>query len=261
MTSPVLATKIFVPARRRGLVERRRLIERLNAAFDAAQRLALISAPAGFGKTTLVGDWIDEITRRRPDTRVAWLSLDDGDNDPVRLLTHLIAALQRFDEGLGADALALLGAARPVPVETTLTALINELAAADVRTVLVLDDYHALEASAVHEAMTFLLDHLPAQVQLLVASRADPPLPLSRLRSRGELLELRASDLRFTPAEADDFLNDVMGLSLSAGDVSALETRTEGWAAGLQLAALSLRNRDDVSAFIDAFSGSNRFVL
>ena len=261
MPAPVLATKLFVPARRPQLVARSRLTEQLNGAFDSGQRLTLISAPAGFGKTTLVGDWIEHTTRRRPDTRAAWLSLDAGDNDPTRFLTHLVATLQRFDEALGADALTLLDAAQPVPVETTLTALINDLAAAEVQTVLVLDDYHAIEAPAVHDAVAFLLNHLPGEVHLLISSRFDPPLPLARLRTRGALTELRASDLRFTGDEADDFLNQVMGLSLSAGDVGALEHRTEGWVAGLQLAALSLRNRDDTSAFIDAFTGSNRFVL
>jgi LuxR family transcriptional regulator, maltose regulon positive regulatory protein len=261
MPTPVLATKLFVPARRPRLVARTRLTGQLDAALDSGHRLTLISAPAGFGKTTLVSDWIDHTTRRRPDTRVAWLSLDEGDNDPTRLLTHLVAALQRLDEGLGAEALALLGAAHPVPVDTTLTALINDLTTTAGHTVLVLDDYHAIEAPAVHDAVTFLLDHLPGQVHLLVASRSDPPLPLARLRTRGELTELRASDLRFTPDEADDFLNQSMGLRLSAGDVNALEIRTEGWVAGLQLAALSLRNVEDASAFIEAFTGSNRFVL
>ncbi len=151
MSTPVLATKLFVPARRSQLVARARLTEQLDAVFDSDRRLTLISAPAGFGKTTLVSDWIDHTTRGRPETRVAWLSLDAGDNDPARLLTHLVAALQRFDERLGADALTLLGAAQPVPVETTLTGLINDLAAAAVQTVLVLDDYHAIEAPAVHE--------------------------------------------------------------------------------------------------------------
>jgi LuxR family maltose regulon positive regulatory protein len=261
MPTSVLATKLFVPARRPNLVARIRLTQQLNAGLDSGHRLTLISAPAGFGKTTLVSDWIDHTNRRQPDTRIAWLSLDDGDNDPTRLLTHMVAALQRSDEGLGADALTLLGAAQSVPVETTLTALINDLAGTAGQTILVLDDYHAIVAPAVHDAVTFLLTHLPAQLHLLVASRSDPPLSLARLRARGELTELRASDLRFTPGEADQFLNEVMGLSLAAGDVSALETRTEGWVAGLQLAALSLRNRDDVSAFIDAFTGSNRFVL
>ncbi|MCY0905367.1 LuxR C-terminal-related transcriptional regulator [Arthrobacter sp. H14-L1] len=261
MRTPVLATKLFVPRRRTRLVARLRLTEQLDAALDSGHRLTLISAPAGFGKTTLVIDWIEHVTRGRSETRVAWLSLDDGDDDPARFLTHLIAAFQRFDEGLGADALTLLGATQPIPVETTLTALINDLTAAAGQTVLVLDDYHAIEAPAVHDAVTFFVDHLPAQLHLLIVSRSDPPLPLARLRTRSELTELRASDLRFNHDEAEDFLNQVMGLSLSVGDISALETRTEGWVAGLQLAALSLRNLDDVSAFIDAFTGSNRFVL
>jgi LuxR family maltose regulon positive regulatory protein len=238
MATPVLATKLFVPARRARLVAR----ERLDSAFDPRRRLTLVSAPAGFGKTTLVAEWI-----AGTDRRVAWLSLDDGDNDPNRFLAHLVAACR----------LTLVDA----DVETTLTLLVNELAAAAVETVLVLDDYHVVEAAAVHDAVTFLLNHLPAEVHLVISSRSDPPLPLARLRTRAALTELRASDLRFTTDEAAGFLNEVMGLSLSAADVAALEQRTEGWVAGLQLAALSLRDRADASAFIAAFTGSNRFVL
>ncbi len=236
MPASVLATKLFVPARRPQLVPRARLVERL----DEPARLKLISAPAGFGKTTLVSDWVERTTRR-----VAWLSLDAGDNDPNRFLAHVVAAL------LGPD----------TPGETTPAMLVNELAGAAEEIVLVLDDYHVIEAPAVHDSVTFLVDHLPAEVQLLISSRSDPPLPLPRLRTRGQLTELRAADLRFTPDEAADFLNRVMGLSLSAEDVEALEHRTEGWVAGLQLAALSLRDRDDASAFIEAFTGSHRFVL
>jgi LuxR family maltose regulon positive regulatory protein len=261
MPTTVLATKVFAPARRPLLVARPRLIDRLDAALDPGRRLTLISAPAGFGKTTLVTDWIEHTTRRQPATGVAWLSLDDGDNDLPRLLTHLVAALQRVEEDLGSEALDLLHDTITLPVEATLTALINDVARTAGQIVLVLDDYHVIEARPVHEAMTFLIDHLPPQLRLVVTSRSDPPLPLSRLRTRDELVELRAADLRFTPDEATSFLNQVMGLGLSTPDVDALETRTEGWIAGLQLVALSLRDHTDVPGFIGAFTGSHRFVL
>jgi len=261
MPTTVLATKLFAPARRPLLVARPRLIERLDAVLEPGRKLSLISAPAGFGKTTLVSDWIEQNVHRQPATRVAWLSLDDGDNDLPRLLTHLIAALRGIDADMGSDALDLLDIAPALRVEAALTALINDVARTAGPIVLVLDDYHVLEARPVHEAMTFLLDHLPPQLHLVVTCRSDPPLPLARLRTRDELVEMRATDLRFTPDEATSFLNQVMGLGLTAPDVDALETRTEGWIAGLQLVALSLRGRTDVSGFIGAFTGSHRFVL
>ncbi len=261
MPTTVLATKLFAPARRPVLVGRPRLIERLEAGLEAGRKLLLISAPAGFGKTTLVSAWIEQVVQRQHVTRVAWLSLDDGDNDLPRLLTHVVAALQGIDADLGSDALDLMDVAPASRAEAALTALINDLARTAGPIVLVLDDYHVIEARLVHDAMTFLLDHLPPQLTLVVTSRADPAFPLARLRTRDELVELRATDLRFTPGEATSFLNQVMGLGLSAPDVDALETRTEGWIAGLQLAALSLRGRADVSGFIGAFTGSHRFVL
>ncbi len=261
MPTTVLATKLFAPARRPLLVVRPRLIERLDAALAPGRKLSLISAPAGFGKTTLVSDWIEQSAHRQLATRVAWLSLDDGDNDLPRLLAHLVAALQGVHADLGSDVLDSLDVAPALRVEAALTALINDVALATGPIVLVLDDYHVIDAGPVHEAMTFLLDHLPPQVHLVVTSRADPPLPLARLRTRDELVELRATDLRFTSGEATSFLNHVMGLDLSVFDVDALEARTEGWIAGLQLVALSLRGRRDVSGFIGAFTGSHRFVL
>jgi LuxR family maltose regulon positive regulatory protein len=261
VSTTVLATKLLAPARRPRVVARPRLIERLDAALDPGRKLTLVSAPAGFGKTTLVTDWIEHSARRRPAARLAWLSLDDGDNDLPRLLTHLVAALRGIESAVGSEALGLLRGAPNVPVEATLTALINDVARTSGQLVLVLDDVHVIHAAAAHEAMVFLLDHMPPQLRLVITSRSDPPLPLSRLRTRDELVELRAADLRFTPDEATSFLNQVMGLGLSAPQVDALETRTEGWIAGLQLAALSLRGRPDVSGFIGAFTGSNRFVL
>jgi LuxR family maltose regulon positive regulatory protein len=262
VSTPVLATKLFAPARRPQLVARPRLADQLDTTLDASHRLTLVSAPAGFGKTTLLGDWLAHVGQRQAHTRVAWLSLDDGDNDLTRLLTHLVAALH----GAGLDVNIALDSAS---TSAALTALVNDVSRAGEREpqeqwILVLDDYHAIEASEVHAAVTFLLDHLPGHLHLVIATRSDPPLPLARLRSRGQLTEVRAADLRFTPSEAREFLNHVMGLDLTTADVDALEERTEGWIAGLQLAALSLRvipERGEVAGFIEAFTGSNRFVI
>jgi LuxR family maltose regulon positive regulatory protein len=266
VSTPVLATKLFAPARRSQLVARPMLGERLDTTLDAGHRLTLVSAPAGFGKSTLLSDWLTDLNQRQKNTRVGWLSLDDGDNDLTRFMAHLVAALQRAE--LDVDA-AVLDSLSTAPTATALTPLVNDLARAGEKEpgtqwIVVLDDYHAIAASEVHEAVTFLLDHLPDHLHLVMATRSDPPLPLARLRSRGELTELRAAELRFTPAEVGEFLNRVMGLELMAADVDALEDRTEGWIAGLQLAALSLRriaDRDQVAGFISAFTGSNRFVI
>ena len=229
-------------------------------------RLVLVAAPAGFGKTTVLTQWLssDSSANVAVPVRVAWLSLDEGDGDPRRFLTHLIAALQRTSPQVGVDALNLLDHDRAAPVEAVLVSLVNDLDIAAEPTVVALDDYHVIDAAAVHDIVTFLLDNLPPQVSLAITTRADPPLPLSRLRARGELLELRAADLRFTTAEADAFLNQVMGLNLEPAHIAALEARTEGWVAGLQLAALAARGRTgigDIGGFVDAFTGSHRFVL
>jgi LuxR family maltose regulon positive regulatory protein len=262
----VLATKLFAPTRRPQLVARPRLVAQLDATLHANNRLTLVSAPAGFGKTTLLSDWLAHLESRSTDTCIGWLSLDEDDNDLSRLLTHLTLALQ--GAGLDLDP-SLLEAHQGTSPTSSLTAIVNDMARAAedmpaTHWVLVLDDVHVINASHVHEAMSFLLDHLPRRLHLLMATRSDPPLPLSLLRGRGELTEVRAADLRFTPPEAVDFLNRVMGLRLSADDVAKLDERTEGWIAGLQLAALSLRGirqSAEVATFIDAFKGSNRFVL
>ncbi len=263
MTDPVLATKLYVPLPRPKLVSRPRLIEQLNEGLRRAQTVTLISAAAGWGKTTLVSEWLAQCGRP-----AAWLSLDEGDNDPGRFLAYLAAALQTIAPKVGAGLMAVLQSPQPPPVETVLTTLLNEVTSQPARFVLVLDDYHVIEAAAVDRALTFLLEHLPPQLHLLIATREDPDLPLARLRAQDRLTELRAADLRFTPAEAADFLNQVMGLKLLAGDVAALEARTEGWIAGLQLAAIALRgaaalpgNAGDASRFIESFSGSHHFVL
>lgn len=247
----LLATKLHAPAPRADRVRRERLFDRL----DCRAALSLVSAPAGFGKSTLVSDWLRQ--RERP---AAWVSLDPADSDLRRFLAYVIAALDRPLPGVGRGMAAALTASRLPDPETLLTPLVNELWGCG-GCVLVLDDYHVIEAPEVHEALSFLLDHLPPGVSLVVATRADPPLPLPRLRARGLLCEIRAEDLRFTSAEAALFLRETMGLDVSPEEVEALESRTEGWIAGLQMAALSLRGRDDVSAFIAGFTGSHRFVL
>ena len=262
----MLATKLFAPARRPQAVVRTRLEEQLDATLVPGHRLTLVSAPAGFGKTTVVSEWVAQRAERDPQRRTAWLSLDAGDNDLSRLLTHLVAAL----EGIGVDVEpGTVLEHLPADAEAALTALLNAVARTtqhgpDGPWVLVLDDYHAITSAEAHEAMTFLLDHLPDQLHLMLATRADPPLPLARLRSRGQLVEIRGADLRFNGDEAREFLNQAMGLDLDTADVAALEQRTEGWIAGLQLAALSLRampTRPEVEDFIEAFTGSNRFVI
>lgn len=258
-----LSTKLHIPAPRRELVPRPRLTDRLPLGADPMPRLVLVSAPAGFGKTTLLSQWLTR-WRTVQDTgtrRVAWLSLDAGDSDPRTFLAAVIAAIQSTAPGVGVDAAAVLQTDGVAAVSGCLVSLINDLDSLDGAIVLALDDYHVIEAEEVHEAMTFLLDHLPASASVAITTRADPPLPVTRLRTRGELLELRAGDLRFTQPEAAVFLNQVMGLDLAPDHVDALETRTEGWAAGLQLAALSLRDRDDAGTFIGEFTGSHRFVL
>ncbi len=262
MPAPILVTKLYIPLPRPKAVSRSRLLERLNDGLH--RKLTLISAAAGFGKTTLISEWV--AVCERP---VAWLSLDEGDNDPACFLAYLVAALQTLAlskvEGIaaniGAGVLAALQASQPPSIESILTALLNEITTIPDNFVLVLDDYHVLDSKPVDNVLTFLLEHLPPQMHLVIASREDPHLPLARLRARGQLTELRAADLRFTPAEATDFLNQMMGLNLLAKDIAALEARTEGWIAGLQLAALSMQGHQDAATFIKSFTGSHHFVL
>jgi LuxR family maltose regulon positive regulatory protein len=254
--APILATKLYIPPSRRRVVLRPRLVERLNEGIAAGHKLTLVSAPAGFGKTTLVGEWVARCGRA-----AAWLSLDEGDGDPSSFLTYVIAALRTVAPGIGDGVLTMLQSPQPPPLEPTLTALINDVSAIPGNVVLVLDDFHVLDSRPVDDALAFLVEHLPRQLHLVIATREDPALPLARLRARGQLSELRAADLRFTPSEAAGFLNQVMDLDLSTEEVGALEARTEGWIAGLQLAAISLQGHEDVGGFIASFAGSHHFVL
>ncbi len=260
---PILATKLFLPPPRPQAVPRPHLMERLNGGLH--RKLTLVSAPAGFGKTTLISEWVADCPRP-----TAWLSLDERDSDPVRFLTYLVAALQTLPQaaeapadapGLGAGALRMLESPQPPSAEAVLTALLNEIAARPAPFLLVLDDFHLVEAGPVDEALRFLLEHLPPHMHLVITTREDPNMPLARYRVRAQVTELRAADLRFTLDEAASFLNQVMGLHLSEAEMAALEARTEGWIAGLQMAALSLQGRADSTGFVQAFTGSHRFVL
>src|SRR5579859_5938963 len=256
MAGPLLETKLHVPRWRRSLVARPRLSDRLSRGVESA--LTLVSAPAGFGKTTLLAEWL--AVAAADGRAVAWLSLDPLDNDPALFWTYLVAALNTAAPGTGTGALSLLQPPEP-PGEAGLVILLNDLDALADDVVLVLDDYHVIDARDVQDGMAFLLEHLPPQIHLVIASRADPALPLARLRGRGELTEIRAADLRFTPGEAAAYLNEVMGLVLTATDVAALEGRTEGWIAALQLAALSMQGREDTAAFIAGFAGDDRYIV
>jgi len=220
------------------------------------RKLTLISAPAGFGKTTLVSEWVAGC--KRP---AAWLSMDEGDNDPIRFLAYFVSALQTIAANIGEGVSGMIQSSQPAPIESILTALLNEITTVPDDFTLVLDDYHVIDAKPVDDVLTFLLEHLPPQMHLVIATREDPHLPLARLRVRSQLTELRATDLRFTPTEAVGFLNQVMGLDLSAEDIAALETRTEGWIAGLQLAAISMQGHIDPTSFIKSFNGSHHFVM
>jgi LuxR family maltose regulon positive regulatory protein len=269
VTTSLLTTKLYVPPPRPNLVPRPHLIERLDEGLHLGHKLTLISAPAGFGKTTLLGEWIVG-----GDRSVAWLSLDEGDNDPVRFWTYVVAALRTVpgfaEANVGEEALAMFKSSQPVPVEAVLTTLINEIVASapasDVPSLLVLDDLHLVEAPPIHQGLAFLVEHLPPQTQLVITTRVDPPLPLARLRARGQMTELRMEHLRFTPDEAAVFLSQAAGLSLSPAVVAALEERMEGWIAGLQMASLALRGAlalpgTDIDGFAEALAGGSRHVL
>jgi LuxR family maltose regulon positive regulatory protein len=290
MSTPLLKTKLYIPPARSELVPRPRLIERLNAGLRSGRKLSLVSAPAGFGKTTLLSEWIHSGVRSRkygvgeehklaseisftpysllPTSSFAWVSLDEGDNDPIHFWSYFFAALQTALPDVGENVLQTLQSPQPPPIKMALTLVINEVVERSIA--LILDDYHLIEVQPIHDGLAFLLDHLPPQMHLVIATRADPPLPLHSLRARDQLMELRARDLRFTLEETAAFFSQTMGLGLSSEDVAALVARTEGWIAGLQLAALSMQGLprkgfaprgQDTTAFVKTFSGSHRFIL
>lgn len=253
MSLPILETKLFIPRPGTNLIPRPRLINRLNAGLHS--KLTLVSAPPGFGKTTLVSDWL-----ANSDRPVAWLSLDASDNDLTHFFTYLISAIQKISPDFGQELIEALHSANPTPPASLAISLLNGLMKLPAPSILVLDDYHLIENADILELLTFLLEHLPPTLHLVITTRHEPDFPLPRLRARGQLTELRTADLRFTPAETAAFLNHRMQLNLSAEELDKLEQRTEGWVAGLQLAALSLRNKSEREAYIETFSGSHHFV-
>lgn len=254
MSEQILATKLHIPLLRPDTVLRQRLIKRLDASLHG--KLTLVSAPAGFGKTTLITEWLSSKQHS-----AAWLSLDEADSDLSRFLTYVVSTLQLIAPQVGTSILNLLASPQPPPINTLLTALLNDIATLSHHIVLVLDDYHIVDSTDIDSALEFLIDNLPSQMHLVITTREDPGFPLARLRARGQLTELRAMDLRFTSDEIAELLNSGMGLSISPDDVVALEHRTEGWIAGLQLAAISMQGVSDKSSFIQTFTGSHHFVL
>ena len=254
MATLILSTKLFVPPLRPGLILRQRLMEQLNA--SSQRKLTLVSAPAGYGKTTMISSWLHE-------TKIpsAWLSLDEGDNDPIRFFQYFIAALQKIIPDIGADLPGMLQSAQPPSFDVLINLLINETTRQAAPFAIVLDDFHVISSQPVLDMVTFLLEHMPPHMHLVLLSRVDPPFPLSRLRVRNQLVDIRADQLRFTLDEIVVFLNEIMGLKLSKDDLVAIEARTEGWIAGLQLAALSMQNCQDIHGFVSAFTGSHYYVM
>jgi LuxR family maltose regulon positive regulatory protein len=252
----LLHTKFNIPLPYDNLVARPHLLKKLDKGLKSGSRLTLISAPAGFGKTTILSDW-----GRYQGKPVAWLSIDKSDNDVSRFFAYLFAALQSIGLDFVETAPIFPQSSQPPPVEVILTPIINTISNFDAPFILVLDDYHEIESPFIHEALAFLISFTPIQLHIALTTREDPPLPLSRLRGRGQLTELRAADLCFSTNETTSFLNQIMGLNISAEDILKLEMRTEGWITGLQMAAISMQNREDITGFITAFSGSNDYIV
>jgi LuxR family maltose regulon positive regulatory protein len=253
MSISLLATKLRIPRQRANGVSRPRLTEKLTAAVQRPGSVVLVSGPAGFGKTTLLSEFV--VGRL-----AVWVSLGEEDNDPIQFWSYLVTALQTVEPEIGKAAIALLETAQPLPDQSIPTVLINDLVQSEQDIVLILDDYHTIRNQSIHTALSFFIDHIPDNFHLIVSTRIDPPLPLARLRARNRLTEIRSTDLRFTLDETNSFLAQTMRLILSEEDVKAIETRTEGWIASLQLAAISMRQQNDISSFIRAFTGSNVFV-
>ncbi|HZU86114.1 MAG TPA: AAA family ATPase, partial [Anaerolineaceae bacterium] len=255
MSITLLSTKLYIPPQRVDGVSRPHLTKKLLDGLKHSGSFALLSGPAGFGKTTLLSEFVAQFRQG-----VAWVSLDEGDNDPIQFWTYLITACQSVQKEVGETALALLRSPQPLPDEMVLSNLINDLADLVAEMILVLDDYHTIQNSTIHAGLLFLLEHLPEKVHVVVSTRVDPPWPLARFRVRNQLVEVRAQDLRFNSTEAASFLNQMTGLNLTPENIAALEERTEGWVAGLQLAALSMKGRSDISGFIKAFTGSHVYI-
>ncbi|WP_314585676.1 LuxR C-terminal-related transcriptional regulator [Paenibacillus terrigena] len=254
MSIPILSTKLNIPAPRSKVVLRPRLIEHLNDGIH--RKLTLVAASAGYGKTSLIREWLAGCSQT-----VGWLSLDEADNEPVRFMTYLINAIQTAETNIGKGILALLQSPQSLPIESILVALLNEIASIPYHIILVLDDYHVINSRLIDDAISIMLEHMPPQMHLVIVTREDPPLPLARLRVRDQLIEVRTPDLRFTFNEAAEFIGEVMGLNLSSQSIALLESRTEGWIAGLQLAALSMKGHKDPDSFIKSFTGSHHYVL
>src|SRR5512139_1404180 len=254
MSESLLKTKLFAPPRRSSQVSRVSLLDKLNNALQMRVPF-LVSAPAGFGKTTLVSDWM-----RLSGLAFAWLALDDGDNDLVRFWRYVDAALQAIDPRIGESLRPALYSTQAPVIDQIITGLVNDILSVEKDFIFVLEDYHVIEQPKIHESLNFLLDHLPPQMQLVITTRSDPSLNLARRRGRGQLVEIRATDLRFTASETGAFLNQSMLLDLSDADITALSQRTEGWITGLQMVALSLQDETDRHAFVSAFSGDDRHI-
>lgn len=249
----LLQTKLYIPPTRTTVVPRSHLIEQLTKGING--KLTLLSAPAGFGKTTLITDWLSHL-----ELSIAWVSLDEDDSEPQQFFNYIEAAIHPFLANLQTLS-RLLQSPEPPPAKALATALINDCTAISTPCLLVLDDYHAVESAEIDLALAFLLDYMPPNLHLVMTSRSDPGFPLSRLRAQNQLTEIRADDLRFSTEETAIFLQSVMGITFSPEQISALEARTEGWVVGLQMAALSMKNRDDVDAFVTSFTGSHHFIM
>jgi LuxR family maltose regulon positive regulatory protein len=256
MATPIISTKLHIPSLPRFHVPRQRLTTRLDAGVSG--KLILVAAPAGFGKTSLIAEWAHQHLGRY---LISWVHLDEGDNELVRFLNYIIAALQNHHLSIGEAALSGLGSVPPAPIEVVLTSLVNDIDSMQQELILILDDYHRIDSASIHEAMDFLIEHLPEHMCLVIATRIDPPLPLHRFRGRGQMTEIRVDDLRFNSEETRNLLEGTLATSFSTADITNLENRVEGWVAGLQMLALSLQGRQDVHVFIDRFSGSHRYIM